>query len=153
LQYLDIYINLLWHSHLRKNRDFQFTRLTTYLVLALVFDTICCTSETHNLEDAPDHKALSYCWGIKEETVAIKLQMNDWQITTNLYAALKTIRQEDKSVMLWMDAICINQDDIIEKNHQIRLIGEIFESAVVVCMAWGRKHGIIRSIQGRFRIF
>lgn len=98
-------------------------------------EPIFCTLETHDLDDAPSYMGVSYCWGDQNDNAVIKLQGNDWQVPTNLYTALKRIRREDEPRLLWIDAICINQADTTEKNHQIPLMGKIYESASLV-IAW-----------------
>jgi hypothetical protein len=47
-------------------------------------------------------------------------------ITKNLGAALKDIRSSSEVVKLWVDAICINQDHLAEKNHQVKNMGSIY---------------------------
>ena len=39
------------------------------------------------------------------------------------------MRDEDNDVVLWLDAICINQEDVTERGHQISMMGEIYRSA------------------------
>ncbi|KAF8856327.1 HET-domain-containing protein, partial [Acephala macrosclerotiorum] len=53
----------------------------------------------------------------------------------NLYWALWHLRHENRTRVLWIDTLCINQEDEKEKNHQIRQMGRIFERAGVV-VAW-----------------
>jgi hypothetical protein len=36
---------------------------------------------------------------------------------------------------MWVDSICIDQDSLIERNHQVRLMGEIYEKATTV-LVW-----------------
>ena len=56
-----------------------------------------------------------------------------WQkrfyVTKNLQTALRYLREEDQSITLWVDAICINQDDDREKGQQVARIAEIFNKA------------------------
>ncbi|KAH7361167.1 hypothetical protein BKA66DRAFT_396649, partial [Pyrenochaeta sp. MPI-SDFR-AT-0127] len=40
--------------------------------------------------------------------------------------------------LLWVDAICIDQNDLIERNHQVGLIGQIYSNATLV-LTWGGK--------------
>jgi hypothetical protein len=98
-------------------------------------DPVSCNLEVHHLEDPPSYQALSYCWGDENETFTINLEGYDWQITENLYEALSAIRLTTEPILLWIDAICINPDDIPEKNSQIQRMGDIFESATRV-LAW-----------------
>ncbi|PMD17146.1 hypothetical protein NA56DRAFT_662456 [Hyaloscypha hepaticicola] len=50
-------------------------------------------------------------------------------ITTNLCDALKRIRDLHRSKTLWADAVCINQQDLDERSHQVGLMGDIYQLA------------------------
>jgi hypothetical protein len=56
-------------------------------------------------------------------------------LTGSLHSALKRIRDKNLSIVLWVDAICINQADYHEKIVQIRLLAEVFRRAEKV-YAW-----------------
>lgn len=56
-------------------------------------------------------------------------------ITSNLHDALQRIRADFHSTPIWVDAICINQSSILEKNNQIPLMRDIFRGAATV-LAW-----------------
>ena len=73
------------------------------------------------------YSALSYTWGAP---IFVKpLTYNDHQVlvTENLDLALRHLRQSDKSVNLWIDQLCINQDDLKEKESQVSLMGRVYE--------------------------
>ncbi|KAI0097430.1 heterokaryon incompatibility protein-domain-containing protein [Nemania sp. FL0031] len=53
----------------------------------------------------------------------------------NLYSALRFLRYADHARALWVDALCINQDDDDERNHQVRLMNHIYSKAKQV-IAW-----------------
>lgn len=53
-------------------------------------------------------------------------------IWPNLWTALNSLRRVDKDTVLWVDAICINQSDVLEKNHQVARMGEIYKNATLV---------------------
>lgn len=55
--------------------------------------------------------------------------------TENLYIALQYLRSRDQDRILWIDAICINQSDLAEKNQQVLEMGKIFSHAARV-MFW-----------------
>lgn len=57
------------------------------------------------------------------------------EVRNNLWQALKHIRLAGSVRTLWIDALCINQQDISERNHQVSQMGRIYESAVGV-LAW-----------------
>lgn len=81
-----------------------------------------------DLDDHPNFTALSYVWG-HDGTQAIRCG-NVWiQITSNGYAALLALRKQLGSFEIWVDAVCINQNDTEEKQYQIPLMGAIYAKA------------------------
>lgn len=83
------------------------------------------------------YEALSYFWGnhessneIKIMTTALgKVKYEIFYIKPNLFAALRAFRDPVKEVNLWVDAICINQDDDAEKKSQVAKMEEIYSKA------------------------
>ena len=67
-------------------------------------------------------QALSYVWGNTDRTTIITCNGSLLGITKNLYIALQAIRQPDRETALWADAICIDQDNVEERNEQIKLM-------------------------------
>jgi hypothetical protein len=59
-------------------------------------------------------------------------------VTPNLKAALKRIRLKDKKRSMWVDLICINQQDTPERSQQVALMADIFRNAKKVIM-WIRE--------------
>jgi len=53
-------------------------------------------------------------------------------IRQNLAAAIRSIRMADYIVPMWIDAISINQDDMIERGRQVRRMGQIYDNAMYV---------------------
>lgn len=69
-------------------------------------------------------EALSYAWGdhTPRDILYIKDQRGTASttkiaITSNLSSALHHLRREEESRLLWVDAVCINQGDKIEKSQ------------------------------------
>lgn len=60
-----------------------------------------------------------------------------FEATTNLEAALRHLRLVDEPRLLWVDAICINQQDDNEKGHQVRQMGRIYQKCFQVCLWLG----------------
>jgi hypothetical protein len=77
---------------------------------------------------AGTYQALSYVWGGDLRDKELLTPNGMIPITTSLYKALRALRQNDQSVMVWVDAVCINQSDTKEKAQQIRLMPEIFQA-------------------------
>ncbi|KAH7124829.1 heterokaryon incompatibility protein-domain-containing protein [Dactylonectria estremocensis] len=82
--------------------------------------------ESVNLDGNPQYEAISYCWGNAKDTQTVYCEKDSLQITVSLFSALKQLRFPDKPRTLWADAICINQDDIVEKGTQVKLMSQIY---------------------------
>lgn len=93
--------------------------------------TICCTIENISLIDPPNYKALSYCWGDPNVVETIKVNGIDTKATTNLVLALRQLRSYGR-VTLWVDALCINQEDREERALQVQRMKDIFSQAIEV---------------------
>jgi hypothetical protein len=50
-------------------------------------------------------------------------------VIENVHAALEYLRNEDEDRTLWIDAVCINQDDPKERGHQVQQMESIYEYA------------------------
>ncbi|KAI1754976.1 heterokaryon incompatibility protein-domain-containing protein [Xylaria castorea] len=89
--------------------------------------------------------ALSYVWGNTNETEQIILDGSPFKITSNLYEALQQFRKRPGSPAtigfpddyFWVDAICLNQDDIEEKACQVPRMMEIYHAALGVIIWLG----------------
>jgi hypothetical protein len=92
---------------------------------------ITCSLAAVSLSESarPQYEALSYVWGEAAERNEILLDGQPTSITRNLWTALKYIRKSGTSRTLWIDAICINQNDMHERNEQVRQMGQIYSQA------------------------
>jgi hypothetical protein len=80
------------------------------------------------LEEEPEYETLSYVWGDPTVTKPIILDGEIFEVTTNLESALRHIRKSWPR-LLWVDAVCINQTDHLEKAHQINLMGNLYRKS------------------------
>ena len=107
---------------------------------------IRCQLFTYSLQESNKrthpYDALSYVWGKWDESRSIRIDEHDVLVTPNLYKALSHLRHGSIERILWVDAVCINQADIREKNEQISPIREIYGGAkeVVVWLGDGAGH-------------
>ena len=83
------------------------------------------------------YEALSYTWadphvneGDPNHQPAIILNGFEFLVSHNLYAALQHLRFEDRSRLLWVDALCIDQSNLTERSFQVSLMGLIFSRAI-----------------------
>lgn len=77
-------------------------------------------------EEGRYYEAVSYCWDGDERTNLIEVDERPCYITDSLDGFLRYRRDKDQRVTLWIDAICINQDDSEEKQKQVQLMREIY---------------------------
>ncbi|KAH9203637.1 heterokaryon incompatibility protein-domain-containing protein [Leptodontidium sp. 2 PMI_412] len=97
-----------------------------------------CHVKDVSLSSNTPYEALSYVWGDPTVKVPIECSGRKLNITTNLFDALKRFRLPDADRVLWVDAICINQFDLEEKNIQVPLMKDIYSKASVVLIWLGR---------------
>jgi hypothetical protein len=64
---------------------------------------------------------------------AILVDGREFSVSENLHAALMEIRSFHR--FFWIDAICINQEDLVERSQQVALMNAIYRSADSV-RAW-----------------
>ena len=72
-------------------------------------------------------EALSYVWGDANDTKTIKIGGVDVSVTQSLEAALRHLRYHDRPRTLWVDYICIDQNNISERNQQVANMGLVYE--------------------------
>jgi len=75
------------------------------------------------------YEALSYVWGSEDNKQPIYIDGDELHVTANLHVALLRLRHCIVDRILWIDAICINQDDNDEKGHQVEFMTKIYAKA------------------------
>jgi hypothetical protein len=79
-------------------------------------EPIVCTLKCADLWDHHDsYEAISYAWGDAKDCMNIECNGNVMRITRSLHGALRRLRYEAKPRLLWADFLCINQNDIEER--------------------------------------
>ncbi|KAK3389853.1 heterokaryon incompatibility protein-domain-containing protein [Podospora didyma] len=91
-------------------------------------DTIECELQTADLDDgSASYEALSYVWGSHKDPAAkIMLQGSEHTARPSLALALRHLRYKGRSRRLWVDAICINQNNLDERAAQVKIMREIY---------------------------
>ncbi|KAI1284207.1 heterokaryon incompatibility protein-domain-containing protein [Xylaria sp. FL0933] len=86
-------------------------------------------------EGTHPYEALSYAWDSKDNPQPIYIQSDDksgngpYYVRANLHAALLHLRNHATDRTIWVDAICINQEDDVEKGQQVQSMAKIFAKA------------------------
>jgi len=88
--------------------------------------------------------ALSYCWGPppqEPEPSKFKTQRGEIAITESLASCLRCLRHKRVGARIWADALCINQQDELEKKFQVRQMGSLYAKAARVIVWLGTARG------------
>ena len=103
---------------------------------------LSCSLRIVPLSKTPFYEALSYTWGKPVFPASMKCSPSGQLcITENLSVALVHLRLKDRIRVLWVDAICINQQDIVERSQQVSLMRDIYEGAGHVIVWLGKDNG------------
>ncbi|KAJ3521508.1 hypothetical protein NM208_g13259 [Fusarium decemcellulare] len=104
-----------------------------------VFDDLKCELLHVSLDAIQTYEALSYTWG--DNSKSEQLTIGDYQlgITANLHQALVHLKHKDLARLIWADAVCINQNDVAERNAQVRKMAEIYSFASDVIIWLGKE--------------
>lgn len=151
-------------AHAQPNRAFTYTALpsqASHIRLIRLLpqehrdEPICCQLLEYELGSAADtqahlYEALSYVWGDPTEKTPITVNGLTHLITVNLFQALTALRNPIFERTLWVDAICIDQDNLEERANQVQLMARIYASSDSVIVWLGKEQdestGTLRSI-------
>jgi hypothetical protein len=93
----------------------------------------------HGQYEQHSYEAVSYVWGRQDATSVLSICGAKLFISPVLAQALVHIRHVTEPRDLWVDALCIDQSNSLEKNHQVRQMYEIFSSALRVLIWLGEE--------------
>ncbi|TGO42436.1 hypothetical protein BHYA_0008g00260 [Botrytis hyacinthi] len=82
----------------------------------------------------PRYEALSYTWDEdeKKDKIPVILNYKPFYVTSNLHSALLANRRKGITSQLWIDAICIDQNDNAEKEQQLKIMHQIYKHSTNV---------------------
>ena len=92
----------------------------------------------HDTDDIIEYEALSYTWGGTDKPYEIEINGRRMPVTKNLSLALRHLRYPGRDRILWIDAICINQNNNEERGHQVQQMASIYKKAEQVIVWLGR---------------
>lgn len=94
-----------------------------------------------SLEDAKGkYKALSYTWDPPAKPAQKWIYCENVgmvEVMPNLYAALCRLRDAIDDVVLWVDQLCINQENKEERTHQVGMMRDIYTNSIEVIVWLG----------------
>jgi hypothetical protein len=92
-------------------------------------DAIHCVLNAVSLIDSPTYTALSYIWGDQIDRLPLYVDGIEVSVIKNLSVVLRYIRKPDQDLFLWVDALCIDKNDVQERNNQVPLMGTLYSEA------------------------
>lgn len=93
-------------------------------------DSIECELTSSSLDCGTDYTAVSYVWGDASAGVrSVLLNGRPIPVGHNLWTLLLHLTKEQHKGYLWIDALCIQQTNVAEKNHQVAIMGQIYAGA------------------------
>ena len=98
--------------------------------------TIRCLMKQVDLDS--DRTACSYVWGDQEPSQVILINERPFYIRENLHDFLLQMRKDEGLKPLWVDALCIDQSNTSERNHQVQQMGSIYRGARAVVSWFGQ---------------
>jgi hypothetical protein len=102
-------------------------------------EPLSCALQETDINCLPDYEAVSYTWGGQLRTEPLRHEDNVIHITNNLRDALLRLRQPTEPRILWVDSVCINQEDNTEKEYQVGMMGQIYHEAKQVLIWLGEE--------------
>ncbi|KAF4857009.1 Heterokaryon incompatibility protein 6, OR allele [Colletotrichum siamense] len=85
-----------------------------------------------------EFETLSYTWGTEAATEALMIhEKGHLKVTPNLASFLRQRREEERTVVLWVDAVCINQQDIEERKFQVMIMGMVYLKCAAITVWLG----------------
>jgi hypothetical protein len=102
-----------------------------------VLEPIHCNLSVFSLTKPPAYTALSYVWGKVTVKKPIFINGIEVEITANLDEALRHLAEGDEPVLVWADALSINQEDGLEKGVQLQMMRIIYQHASTVLIWQG----------------
>ncbi|KAK3386899.1 heterokaryon incompatibility protein-domain-containing protein [Podospora didyma] len=75
------------------------------------------------------YAAMSYCWGPVPTTTNMTVDDRRVRVPESAVSALRKVTREQTGELIWIDAICINQEDVAEKGRQVGMMKDIYTHA------------------------
>lgn len=113
-----------YHYHPLKEMEFRLIKILPERMSILKTELL-----HQSLHDTLDYIAISYAWGDGVNTEELFLNGAKVPVAPSLYDALKAVRQKKSEVLVWVDALCIDQQNTDERASQVRLMGTIYSKA------------------------
>ncbi|KFA68692.1 hypothetical protein S40285_02660 [Stachybotrys chlorohalonatus IBT 40285] len=105
-----------------------------------------------------DYEAISYVWGSLDRCAQMVCDGKVLPLTQSIHDALRRMRHPSEPRRLWADQLCINQDDLAERSHQVSLMNTLYKNARRI-LVWlgndeqGLAHGAMHMVHHLHDVF
>lgn len=93
-------------------------------------EDIRCCMQMFDLTAMPKYTALSYAWGANENLQTITVNGRKCRVRPGLLEFLQVFKTWNDCRPIWVDQICIDQSNVLEKNHQVGIMEHIYRGAI-----------------------
>jgi len=102
--------------------------------------TAISVGRRHELKEPANMKLVQYAWGDGVDTRPLVLEGVTIPVAVSLHDALRAVRRKREEVLVWVDALCIDQQNKDERATQVRLMGQIYSGAISVAIWIGAEY-------------
>jgi len=138
-------------KHQPINTDNKAIRLLRIGLIPSEDNAPSCSMSTFELPSAPPYIAVSYTWGPKDaQPLYITLNGEQHPVRENLYNLIcflyaKPTKMKEAFAYLWIDQVCIDQSNAEERNHCVRLMPQVYKTAIEVLQWLGKEPNMVNA--------
>lgn len=96
-----------------------------------------------SLQSTVPYETVSYCWGEASIRASILVNGRLMDVPASAEIVLSAIICDDKERVVWIDAVCINQDDINERGRQVSIMDNIYRRGTKNLVYLGTDDGTV----------
>ncbi|KAI0534532.1 heterokaryon incompatibility protein-domain-containing protein [Xylaria digitata] len=125
-------------SNVYQYEELQPPQFRLVRVLHTKMSAIKCDIIHESLANPPPYICISYAWGDADDKRPIQIDNANIYISVNVFEAIDAVRRRRGEVLVWIDALCIDQQNRDERSQQVQLMAEIYEKAEEVAIWLGQ---------------
>lgn len=122
------------HKPLKHNNSFRLLRIHPTVLGSRPLK--CDVISVQSPDLVPSYYAISYRWEKTSKSGKIFINGQEFPVYPNVESILKDMRSPFRPLLVWIDQVCINQEDRAEQAKQVAMMGEIYKNSlrVIICL-------------------
>lgn len=129
-------VNTPVYEELKDAQDFRLLQVSNDSVTK----ALSIRLRTISLDDKLEYRAVSYVWGPQEPSIPVSCASTVFKVGPNLASLLQQLVSEGCQEWMFIDRLCISQEDVAERNQQVALMGRIYSTAKLVTVWLGESN-------------